>query len=70
MQIEAIPHRLTWENKPKDFTIGKNINPGSWRKTDMFRDPNVSYNTDNAQNYFLKQARTFVLTASIEHDLQ
>lgn len=69
MQIEAIPHRLTWENKPKDFTIGKKtLTLVAGEKTDMFRDPNVSYNTDNAPKLLFEAGPDFVLTASIEHD--
>ena len=33
----------------------------------MFRDPNVTYNTDNAPKLFFEADENFVLTASIEH---
>ena len=36
-------------------------------KTDMFRDPNVTYNTDNAPKLLFRPDNDFVLTASIEH---
>ena len=36
-------------------------------KTDMFRDPDVTYNTDNAPKLLFKADEDFVLTASIEH---
>jgi hypothetical protein len=55
-KINAIPHPLEWDNKPMRYSI---INDAltivAGEKTDMFRDPNVTYNTD------------FVLTAAIEH---
>jgi regulation of enolase protein 1 (concanavalin A-like superfamily) len=36
-------------------------------KTDMFRDPNVTYNTDNAPKLMFVPNKNFVLTATIEH---
>ena len=33
----------------------------------MFRDPNVTYNTDNAPKLLFKADENFVLSASIEH---
>jgi regulation of enolase protein 1 (concanavalin A-like superfamily) len=33
----------------------------------MFRDPNVTYNTDNAPKLLFKPHDDFVLTASVEH---
>jgi len=36
-------------------------------KTDMFRDPNVTYNTDNAPKILFQADDNFVLTAAIEH---
>lgn len=68
MRIEAIPHQLKWENQPKEYAIEKKtITIVAGEKTDMFRDPNVTYNTDNAPKLLFTAAPDFVLTASIEH---
>lgn len=68
MLIEAIPYRLKWENEPKEYTINKkSVTIVAGEKTDMFRDPNVTYNTDNAPKLLFDAAPDFVLTASIEH---
>jgi len=68
VRISTIPRGLFWENFPKSFTIGRNnlvIQAGE--KTDMFRDPNVTYNTDNAPKLLFRADEDFVLTTSIEH---
>lgn len=68
VSIEAIPHILTWENQPISFSSSEDsliIVAGP--TTDMFRDPNVTYNTDNAPKLLFKPDGDFVLTASIEH---
>ncbi len=68
LSLSAIPHKLYWENKPEKVTVANNelaIVAGA--KTDMFRDPNVTYNTDNAPKLLFKADADFVLTASIEH---
>jgi hypothetical protein len=63
-----IPYPLTWENKPLSYTVNANsIIIEAGEKTDMFRDPNVTYNTDNAPKLFFKPDYNFVLTACIEH---
>jgi uncharacterized protein len=68
MKIEAIPHTLKWENEPKEFIFDKNgVTITAGEKTDMFRDPNVTYNTDNAPKLLFNADSNFVLTASIEH---
>jgi hypothetical protein len=36
-------------------------------KTDMFRDPNATYNTDNAPKLLFEADDNFVLTTAIEH---
>ncbi len=65
----SIPKLLVWENKPKDFYINKSsIVIVSGEKTDMFRDPNVTYNTDNAPKLMFKADSNFVLSAAVEHD--
>ena len=66
--IASIPYQLFWENKPVKFNISKNeltIEAGG--KTDMFRDPNITYNTDNAPKLLFKADNDFVLSALIEH---
>ena len=68
LQIHSIPHSLFWENRPLRYSIRTDtlvIQAGE--KTDMFRDPNVTYNTDNAPKLMFQADENFVLTASIEH---
>jgi len=68
VKIKAIPAVLYWENKPASFAKtsgGFIITAGE--KTDMFRDPNVTYNTDNAPKLLFLPHENFVLTAAIEH---
>jgi uncharacterized protein len=66
--IRAIPFKLYWENNPVSF---KNNHDSlvieSGEKTDMFRDPNVTYNTDNAPKLLFTPDEHFVLIASIHH---
>ena len=65
--ISSIPHKLYWENKPNRFVIQDNkLTIEAGEKTDMFRDPNVTYNTDNAPKLLFKADENFILTASIE----
>jgi regulation of enolase protein 1 (concanavalin A-like superfamily) len=68
LEITAIPHELRWENIPLTYSIKENeliILAGE--KTDMFRDPNVTYNTDNAPKLMFKADDDFILSAAIEH---
>lgn len=68
IRINSIPYGMFWENKGEKFSSNKNemiIVAGE--KTDMFRDPNVTYNTDNAPKLLFRPDNDFVLTASIEH---
>lgn len=68
IKIKSIPRVLNWENQPLDYSINDNtlrITAGA--KTDMFRDPNVTYNTDNAPKLLFKPEENFVLSCSIEH---
>ena len=67
-KIEGIPFELTAENKPRAVLIEKNrlvIEADSL--TDMFRDPNITYNTDNAPKLLFRPDADFVLSCSIEH---
>jgi uncharacterized protein len=66
--LRGIPYKLFWENSPVKFTSKTDeilIEAGA--KTDMFRDPNVAYNTDNAPKLLFYADSDFVLTAAIEH---
>lgn len=68
IQINAIPHLMKWSNHPLKFSSQKGmlrITAGG--KTDMFRDPNVTYNTDNAPKLLFTPDEDFVLSASIQH---
>ncbi len=67
LSVPSIPHKLFWENTPKRFSVNENeIEIVAAEKTDMFRDPNVAYNTDNAPKLLFEADEDFVLTASIE----
>src|SRR5882762_7297245 len=70
VKLPSLPRPLSWENKPVQFEAGTNgglmIEAGE--KTDMFRDPNVTYNTDNAPKLMFVADSNFVLTAAIHHD--
>lgn len=68
IRLKSIPYGMFWENKSEKFSTQNNemvIVAGE--KTDMFRDPNVTYNTDNAPKLLFRPDHDFVLIASIEH---
>lgn len=68
VKIKSIPVPLTWSNKPNNYFIKSNtLTIVAGEKTDMFRDPNVTYNTDNAPKLLFQPADNFVLTTSIQH---
>ena len=68
IQINGIPKWLKWEIKPRKYIQdNKSITLFSGEKTDMFRDPNVTYNTDNAPKLLFKADSNFVFSAAIEH---
>lgn len=68
-RINSIPHPLTIENNPlKILTEGNSLTLTAGPGTDMFRDPNVTYNTDNAPKALFKPAEDFILSCAIEHD--
>ena len=68
LQIASIPHKLFWENQANKFSIQDNtLTIEAGEKTDMFRDPNVTYNTDNAPKLLFNADENFILSASIEH---
>jgi regulation of enolase protein 1 (concanavalin A-like superfamily) len=67
-KLTNIPFSLIWENKPQSFKLNANqlvIEAGE--KTDMFRDPNVTYNTDNAPKLLFQPDENFVFSAAISH---
>src|SRR5207344_1476708 len=68
IRINSIPYGMFWENKADKFSAnnGEMIMVAG-EKTDMFRDPNVTYNTDNAPKLLFEGDENFVLIASIEH---
>ena len=66
--IRGIPFPLFLENTPQKYSIHKDtLDITAGEKTDMFRDPNVTYNTDNAPKLMFVPDENFVLAASIEH---
>lgn len=68
LKIPSIPHPLYWKNEPKSFKIqGNTLTLVAGEKTDMFRDPNVTYNTDNAPKLMFRPDENFVLSSAIEH---
>ncbi|HEY8782307.1 MAG TPA: DUF1349 domain-containing protein [Mucilaginibacter sp.] len=68
VQLPGIPYPLSWENKPLDYSVKcRVLTIEAGAKTDMFRDPNVTYNTDNAPKLLFTADNDFVLTARIEH---
>src|SRR6202040_1479917 len=49
VKLPGIPFPLSWENMPLNYSVnGGVLTIEAGAKTDMFRDPNVTYNTDNA----------------------
>lgn len=68
IHLPSLPRPLYWENTPTGFKqSGSSIVIKAGEKTDMFRDPNVTYNTDNAPKLLFVADSNFVLTATIHH---
>lgn len=68
VRLAALPRPLYWENTPVHFEAnGGRLVIQAGEKTDMFRDPNVTYNTDNAPKLLFIADSNFVLTAAIHH---
>jgi regulation of enolase protein 1 (concanavalin A-like superfamily) len=68
IRINSIPYGMFWENKAEKFSATNNeMIMVAGEKTDMFRDPNVTYNTDNAPKLLFRPDNDFILIASIEH---
>lgn len=71
IRIAAIPHELSWINEPLSYANNaRSLTITAGPKTDMFRDPNVTYNTDNAPKLMFRPDSNFVLSASIQHGFQ
>jgi hypothetical protein len=68
LKISSIPHKLYWNYEPESFNLeGNSVTIVAGEKTDMFRDPNVTYNTDNAPKLMFRPDENFVLSSAIEH---
>jgi uncharacterized protein len=68
LKISTIPYSLHWQNTPLSYAIqGDSLTIVAGAKTDMFRDPNVTYNTNNAPQLLFRADSNFVLSASIQH---
>ena len=68
IRINSIPYGMFWQNKAEKFSSNNNeLIMVAGEKTDMFRDPNVTYNTDNAPKLLFRPDNDFILIASIEH---
>lgn len=68
LKLTGIPYPLVWENKPLNYSVvGTILTIEAGAKTDMFRDPNATYNTDNAPKLLFAADNDFVLSARIEH---
>ena len=68
VHLTPIPFELSWENSPASYAVsGNTLKIVAGPKTDMFRDPNVTYNTDNAPKLLFRPDNDFILIASIEH---
>lgn len=69
VHVASLPRSLYWENTPLRFQQSAGLLVIEAReKTDMFRDPNVTYNTDNAPKLMFTADSNFVLTAAIHHN--
>lgn len=67
-KLNSIPFPLFPENKAKSIEIkGNDLILTAGSETDMFRDPNVTYNTDNAPKLLFQPDQDFVLICAVEH---
>jgi regulation of enolase protein 1 (concanavalin A-like superfamily) len=68
LKIRSIPRLLVWDNVPVKYSTQNNVlTIVAGPKTDMFRDPNVTYNTGNAPKLLFRADSNFVLSAAIQH---
>src|SRR5579871_597040 len=66
--IPGIARTCTWTNTPvRSVASGDSLVIEAGGKTDMFRDPNVTYNTDNAPRLSFIADPNFVFTVAIHH---
>jgi regulation of enolase protein 1 (concanavalin A-like superfamily) len=71
VSIPQIPFKLIWENDPLRYSsTGNSLVIEAGPKTDMFRDPNATYNTDNAPKLLFTPDSNFVLTTAIYHNFK
>src|SRR5579863_7995151 len=69
VRLPFLPRPLSWENTPIQYHWDSTqLLIESDGKTDMFRDPNVTYNTDNAPKLLFVADSNFILTDSIHHN--
>lgn len=67
--LPSIPFDMFWENTPRSCSFEKGVlRIEAGDSTDMFRDPNVTYNTDTAPKLCFRPDSNFVLSAAISHD--
>lgn len=68
VRLKEIPGVMAWENTPISYSYKNGIlSVQAGPKTDMFRDPQATYNTDNAPKLLFKADSNFVFIAAIEH---
>lgn len=68
VRIKEIPFPMTWENQPVSYVYaGGILSVEAGAKTDMFRDPQATYNTDNAPKLLFNADADFVFIAAIQH---
>ncbi len=69
LRFRSIPFSLHWENKPLSYKLATNgLTIVAGAKTDMFRDPNVTYNTDNAPKLLFTPDSNFIFSTGIQHN--
>lgn len=69
LHFHSIPFSLHWENKPQSYKLTNNgLTIVAGAKTDMFRDPNVTYNTDNAPKLLFTPDSSFIFSTGIQHN--
>lgn len=71
LKLPGIPRSCFWENQPLRYQItSSGINIESGPKTDWFRDPNITYNTDNAPKLLFTADENFVIKGSLKHSFK
>jgi regulation of enolase protein 1 (concanavalin A-like superfamily) len=71
IKMPAIPFELSWQNIPESASYDEGeLKIVAGAKTDMFRDPQATYNTDNAPKLLFTPDSNFVFTAAIKHNFQ